>query len=92
MAFILRVLHVPSQEYLTFGPWPGSDDPVANASATGFAHGFVAGINSRNGGMPQDLAEYTVVEVPDEDPGAQVVGVIVAEASATVTHADGTTD
>lgn len=95
MAFKLVALHVPSQEEIIYGPWPSSEDPVENSNRAAFAHGFICGVHSVGAadGKPEDLA-FTIVEVPDEEPEppTNVVAVLVAEASATVTHPDGTTD
>jgi HEXXH motif-containing protein len=92
-SFKLTALHVPSQEILEYGPWEADPDPLKASVQASFAHGFICGFHSRataGEGPPEDLAEFTIVEVPAEPP-TNVVGVLRAEASATVTHADGTT-
>jgi len=95
MAFKLVALHVPSQEEIIYGPWPSSEDPVENSNRAAFAHGFICGVHTMGTdmGKPEDLT-FTIVEVPDEEPEppTNVVAVLVAEVSATVTHPDGTTD
>lgn len=91
--FKLVALHLPSQENIEYGPWEADEDPIKAVSQVAFAQGFVCGWHSaitHGEGGPEDLA-LTVVEVP-EDKGAQVIGVVTAHASATVTHADGSVD
>lgn len=89
----LVALHVPSQETLEYGPWEVDEDPTKALWKEAFVHGFMAGVHAaRTEGMgdPEDMT-YEVVEV--EPPGGNnIVGVLTAEASASVTHADGTVD
>jgi hypothetical protein len=91
--FKLKALHVPSQEFIEYGPWDTDPDPVKAHGQLSFAYGFICGWHSnftQGQGEPSDLA-FEVIEIPDEPPTA-IVGVVTAYASATVTHADGTTD
>lgn len=90
--FRLEAVHVPSQETLTYGPWPSDPDPTRAAVHVAFAHGFISGIHhaaTKGEGKPEDLT-FKVIEIPDD--GANIVGVMVASAEAMVTHPDGTTD
>jgi hypothetical protein len=93
MAFKLVALHLPSQEEVTYGPWPSGADAQANTIAVTFAQGFICGIHSMT--HPEETAAelaFTVVVVDDEpEPPTNIVGVLKAEASMTVTHPDGTT-
>jgi hypothetical protein len=102
MAFKLVALHVPSQEEITYGPWPSSTDPTEAACRVSFAQGFICGMHEATveNGSPHDLA-FSVVEVddselnlPEPEPVKEntVLGKLVADATATVTHADGTVD
>lgn len=94
MAFKLIGLHVPSQEEWVYGPWPSSEDPHANALAVTFAQGFIMGIHSiTHPDEGPDALAFSVTAVDDDpEPPTNIVGVLTAEASATVTHPDGTTD
>lgn len=89
MAFKLIGTHKPSGEVEEFGPWEVGSDPQRALALTSFAHGFVLGLFTKVHGVgfnPEDVS-IQVVEVPGEN---NVLGQIVAEASAMVTHADGT--
>lgn len=93
MRFKLIATYKPTGAVQEYGPWEADGNPMVNASRISFAHGFVAGWNNHEYGPnfnPEDMA-YEVVEVPEE-PQNNVVGQLVAHASASVTHADGTVD
>jgi hypothetical protein len=95
MAFKLLATHLPTGNVQEYGPWEANANPMVAAAHVSFAQGFVCGFNSCQYGpdnyKPQDLT-FEVIEVPDEPQGANTVGQVEAYASASVTHADGTTD
>lgn len=89
MAFKLTATHRPTGEVEEFGPWDDDPDPARAAHLMTFANGFVCGLFTKSHGVGFDPADLDVqlVVLPDAN---SIVGHLVAEASATVTHADGT--
>lgn len=85
-AFKLKITHKPSGTVEELGPWPTTPEMLW------FAQGFVRGTYAERfkefGHDPADVE----LEVFDAPPPNAVVASLVAEASATVTHADGTVD
>lgn len=86
MAFKLKVTHKPSGHVEEVGPWPTSPELVW------FAQGFVRGTYAERfkdeGHDPADV-ELEAIDVPEPNT---LNATFVAEASASVTHADGTVD
>lgn len=87
MGYLIRATYLPTSTTEDFGPWFTSDP-----SHVMFSSGFVSGVYAERykDGYQPDHLQMELVPVVDEDN--QVVGTIVAEASASVTHADGSTD
>lgn len=85
MGFRLRVTHTPTGFTEELGPWPSTPEMLW------FAQGFVRGSYAERFGdvSGHDPADV-VVEVQEESPNDNTVAQLVAEASATVTRADGT--
>lgn len=89
MAIKLIATHKPTGETEEFGPIEVPADPQEALALSSYAHGFVHGLFTKRHGAgfdPEDL-DVQVVAVSDAN---SVVGQLVAEASATVTRADGT--
>lgn len=89
--FKLQALHVPSGEVITYGPWEVDDNPITAAFQAGFANGFISGLVNKQGGEPEDLRDFELLEVPAV-PDARVIGQIVTHADASVGHPDGSVD
>ncbi len=94
MSYKLIVTHKPSGNNVEYGPWPADENPEVEKGRLHFAQGFVLGTEFANRGEHYNVEEYSfqVVPVPDETPGNNVIGTLVATASASVTHPDGTVD
>lgn len=99
MRFKLQAVHIPSQEVISYGPWDADPDPNKQAIQLSFAQGFICGFHSyqtEGQGKPEDLGQFTVVQLPDEEPEEQGASLAAAfkihDAEMTVTHPDGTTD
>lgn len=84
----LTAIHKPSGTSETYGPWDKSDDPQVFLANVSFAHGFLSGFFSAVMGETYNIEDFEFKSEEVED-GPHVVGQIVAEASATVTHPDG---
>jgi hypothetical protein len=93
MSFKLVAIHKPTGTVQEYGPWQADENPMVAAARVSFAQGFVCGWNCHQYGPesnPEDLS-FEVVEVPDGG-GADTVGEIQTWATASVVHADGSTD
>jgi hypothetical protein len=88
MAFKLRVVHKPTGFTEDLGPWPTTPEMLW------FAQGFVRGTYAERfkdqSSDPADV-ELEILEAPDPQANTLVAS-LVAEASAIVTHPDGTVD
>lgn len=90
MAFMLKATNKRTGGKSEYGPWPADANPMVAAARLSFAQGFVCGVNAAlNPESAPDELDFEVVEVSED---TNVVGQLVAEAAASVTHADGTTD
>lgn len=91
MSYKLVATYKPTGEVFEYGPWPADPNPSVAVARLSFAQGFVSGGNyfMRGGDFAPEEMEFKVIEV---DEGANTIGSIQAFASASVTHADGTTD
>lgn len=91
MAFKLVATHKPTGEVEEFGPWEAPAEPQKAVAVHSYALGFVHGLFTKHQGVGFDPADLEVAVVP---VGAlspnHLSGALVAEASATVTRADGT--
>ena len=97
MAYKLIVKHTPTGNEVEYGPWPADPNPMVEMGRLHFAQGFVLGTEFARRGEEYNVEEYEFapLQVPDEADGqlgSQVVGQLVATASASVTHPDGTVD
>lgn len=88
---ILKTTYRPTGEVVEYGPWPQDNDVETNIRRTFFAQGFVLGSQATVLGDAYKIEdfEFEVLSV-EPKPDNNVVGTLVAEASASVTHADGT--
>ena len=91
MAFKLVATHVPTGEVEEFGPWEVDPDPLRATAMSSFAHGFVCGLFTKAHGVGFDAADLDVQVAEVPGPNA-LFGQVVAEASASVTRADGSAD
>lgn len=90
-AFKVQVTHKPTGIIEEFGPWEDNPDPNLQFAHTTFVHGFIAGLYAERYGVthqPEDLDIEVIADITEN----QIVSHFVAEASASVTHADGSTD
>jgi len=90
MKLKLQATYKPTGQSTEYGPWEQHPDEKIALSRIAFAHGFVAGWNNREIGedfKPEEMS-YEVVEVV-EQPQNNVIGHLVAHATASVTHPDG---
>ena len=90
--FQLKAIHKPSGEAEEFGPYPFLGDEMKDRLALSFTHGFVRGVFGARYEVGLENVDDIEIEVSDVPDGPTVVGSLVAEASASVTHADGTVD
>jgi hypothetical protein len=87
-SFKFVVTWKPTGEVEEFGPWPILEDEGRALLNLSFSHGLVTGIYTERYKV-DNAAENLDIAVHDI-PDNHVVGTLVAEASAMVTHADGT--
>lgn len=93
----LEAIHTPTGQARVYGPFPVHEDPKIALSHIAFAQGFITGhFNHENPDSSPADWEWKVYEIAEEGDakpsGVTVLGEVVAEASASVTHPDGTTD
>jgi hypothetical protein len=94
--FKLRATYKPTGEVLEYGPFEHNegDDPQKLTSTVLFAQGFVCGtlFERTQTEVTPETIEFSLVGVDYQPTGTAVLGSLQAEATASVTHADGTTD
>lgn len=93
--FKLQATYKPTGEVLEYGPFEADGDDLQSlTSKVAFAQGFICGTlyeRTQQAVTPETI-EFNLLGVDFPPQGANTLGELRAEASATVTHADGTTD
>ena len=92
--FKLRATYKPTGEILEYGPFDSDGDPQTLTSRVLFAQGFICGtlFERTQTEVTPETIEFNLVGVDYAPAGAVTLGALQAEATATVTHADGSTD
>lgn len=90
--FKLQAIFKPTGELLEYGPFEGEDDPGKLTTKVLFAQGFICGtlFERTQKEVTPEVIDFKLVGV--DYPAVSTLGTLQAEASATVTHADGSTD
>jgi hypothetical protein len=91
----VEATYTPTGQVCVYGPFPVDEDTDMAMRHLAFAQGFITGHFSHNNpdALPTEW-DWKVFEIAEEGdaPVVKVLGKLIAEASASVTHADGTTD
>ncbi len=92
--FKLQATYKPTGEILEYGPFETDDNPGTLTSRVMFAQGFICGtlFERTQQAVTPETIEFNLQGIGTMPTGAETQSALVAEATATVTHADGTTD